>query len=77
MAQFSKTICPGYDEIELSSFRDSDWLTITMRVGNDTHDVVMTIRSNESVRDFHYALGRYVAVMEEEERRIEAVRNRK
>lgn len=63
-SMFSKSVCPGFDQIDLQSLENSEWLTITMRVGGDVERVTITIRSDEAVRDLHYALGRYLAHIE-------------
>ena len=58
---WSKTIGGDFDRIDLSSGMNSDWLKIEMRIGFDVQRVSMTLRSDEAVRDLHYALGRYLA----------------
>lgn len=58
---FHKTV-GSFDRIELSaSGRDgSEWLDLTIHVGLDAERISMTFRSDEAVRDLHYALGRYL-----------------
>ncbi len=68
MTAFSKTICPGFDEIEVAGSRGSEWLTITQKVGNDVDRQKIVIRSHEAARDLHYALTRYIAHVDKEER---------
>lgn len=58
---FHKTISPDFDRIDIITSGESEWLTIEMRVGNDVERVRMQLRSDEAVRDLHYALGRYLA----------------
>lgn len=50
-----------FDRIEVKSIGDSsEWVDIVMHVGNDVQTVTMTLRSDEAVRDLHYAIGRYL-----------------
>lgn len=50
-----------FDRIELKAGGYDDWLTLTMKVGANVEEVSMTFRSDEAVRDLHYAVGRYLA----------------
>lgn len=61
-APFHKTM-GDFDRVELNAqgFAGNDWLAITMHVGNDVDQVTITLRSDEAVRDLHYALGSYLA----------------
>lgn len=59
-APFYKTM-GEFDRIEIRSHGNNDWLDIIMHVGHDVETVKMTLRSDEAVRDLHYALGRYLA----------------
>jgi hypothetical protein len=63
---FNKSLCGDFDRIDLSSLRDSDWLTIEMRVGYDVERVRMELRSTEAIRDLHYGLGRYLELLDED-----------
>lgn len=54
-----------FDRIELTGSDDSDWLTLVMHVGYSEDKVAIIIRGDEAVRDFHYALGRYVTLLDE------------
>ncbi len=60
---FIKSIGGDFDRIDLSAIGGdgSEWLDITMRVGFDVERVTITLRSDEAVRDLHYALSRYIA----------------
>jgi len=65
MRDFKKSICGDFDRIDIEASQKSEWLTLTMRVGNDVDRVMMTIRSTEAVRDLHYAIGRYLETIKE------------
>lgn len=58
---FHKTM-GSFDRIELNheAHPGSEWLDITMHVGLDAKRITMTLRSDEAVRDLHYALSRYL-----------------
>lgn len=58
---FDKTVCGDFDQIRIKGDQDSDWLTLTMRVGYTDQEVRMVLRSEEAVRNLHYGLGRYLA----------------
>lgn len=62
---FTKSVGGDFDRIDLSSTNDGHWLTIEMRVGYDVERIRMELRSDEAVRDLHYALGRYLAHLDE------------
>lgn len=68
-APFRKSIGGDFDRIDLDAggHDGSDWLHLVMRVGSDVERVQMTLRSDEAVRDLHYALGRYLAHIETED----------
>lgn len=62
---WSKSVGGDFDRIDLSaSGGESDWFHVEMRVGHDVRRIRITLRSDEAVRDLHYALGRYIAHME-------------
>jgi hypothetical protein len=63
---WSKSVGGDFDRIDLSTNggHPNSWLEIEMRVGNDVERRSITLRSDEAVRDLHYALGRYIAHME-------------
>ncbi len=63
--RFHKTISPDFDRIDVEATETSDWLTISMKVGNANNTVAMNIRSEESVRDLHHALTRYLTLLDE------------
>jgi hypothetical protein len=60
---FRKSLGGDFDRIDVWSLPGSDWLEIEMRVGLDVERVRLTLRSEEAVRDLHYALGRYLATL--------------
>lgn len=63
---FHKAIGGDFDRIDIgtSGGHADSWLVIEMRVGNDVERRSITLRTDEAVRDLHYALGRYIAHME-------------
>lgn len=61
---FSKSI-GTFDRIEIKSV-GSDWLTLSQHVGNDARIVDMVFRSDEAVRDLHYAISAYLAHINKE-----------
>jgi hypothetical protein len=63
---FTKSIGGDFDRIDLSAISGSDWLTLEMRVGYDAERIRMTLRGDEAVRDLHYALGRYIAGLDDQ-----------
>lgn len=66
---FHKTIGGDFDRIDLDCAGGFDWLTMEMRVGHDAERIRMILRSDEAVRDLHYALGRYIASLDRAEGR--------
>jgi hypothetical protein len=69
-APWTKTVGGDFDRIDLSSVRGSDWLKLEMRVGSDVERIVMELRSDEAVRDLHYALGRYLAHLDDQREQV-------
>ena len=65
---WSKTICGDFDRIDLVSHK-YNYFQIEMRVGHDVERVRMQLRSEEAIRDLHYALGRYLTCLGEEKRK--------
>lgn len=61
---FHKIISPDFDRIDVQASSNTDWLTITMDVGLGVGHAEIIIRNHESVRDLHYALGRYIELLE-------------
>ncbi|MEN3145702.1 hypothetical protein ABCW43_00145 [Neorhizobium sp. IRAMC:178] len=59
MTSWSKTIGGDFDRIVLTG--QDGQLTLEMRVGYDVERVQVSLRSEEAVRDLHFALGRYLA----------------
>lgn len=53
-----------FDRIEIDSTGESEWVTLTMHVGNAVEDVRMEFRSTEAVRDLHYGIGAYLAELD-------------
>lgn len=56
---FQKSLCSGHiDSIDV--YENGGWLHITQHVGRDVDSVRMILRSEEAIRDLHYALSRYL-----------------
>ncbi len=66
---FKKTISPDFDRIDVSTRFGSEAMDIQMQVGNTSERVKITIRSEESIRDLHYALSRYLILLDESKQR--------
>lgn len=67
--RYALTDAVDFDRLELRAYRDSHWLTLEMKIGCTENRAKIVIRNHEQVRDLHYALGRYIALMDAQEGR--------